>query len=88
MRWKSRKCLRTIPQLLKRGILFLIRQCFVSEIHPPGAANRRCDCDGYRADTLGVELGRPVPLLYQTSDLYAVYRPSTQPSTRVALNLA
>ena len=36
----------------------------------------------------GVELGRPVPLLNQTSDLIAVYRPSTQPSTRVALHLA
>ena len=36
MRWKSRKCSRTTPQLLKRGLLFLIRQCFVSEINPSG----------------------------------------------------
>ena len=36
--------------------MFLICQYFVSEIHPPGGANRRCDCDSYRPDTLGGEL--------------------------------
>ena len=30
---------------------------FVTRTSPPrGGANRRCDCDGYRPDTLGVEL--------------------------------
>jgi len=26
---------------------------------PPGGANRRCDCDGYRPDTLGSGIGKP-----------------------------
>ncbi len=24
---------------------------------PPGVAKHRCDCDGYRPDTLGAEIG-------------------------------
>ena len=60
----------------------------VTRVGGPGGTNRRCDCDCHRPNTLRVELGGPIPLLYQTCDLYAVYRPSTQPSTRVALHLA
>jgi len=36
-------------------VVILTYECqqIVSEIQPPGVANRRCDCDGYRPDTLG-----------------------------------
>ena len=60
-------------------VVILTYECqqSVSEIHPPpGGANRRCDCDGYRPDTLGGDVNpeNSIPL----NELLGYSWPQTQ----------
>ena len=55
--------LPSCDKLLLDIVIVTYGQHSVSEIHLPEGANCRYDCDGYRADTWGVELGRPVSCL-------------------------
>ena len=46
-----------LPEMDAPPLLLALTLLSASYCHPPGGANRRCDCDSYRPDTLegGIE---------------------------------
>ena len=50
----------------------------VMRLEGAGGANRRCDCDGYRPDTLGGGIGQAPAMVYFGSAHEATNKTATQ----------